>query len=353
MPAGARQHSRAGSGPGYVEADLEHELGVWDAQRLPLQLGVERVPAVAAWVLPCRPGADHHAEARGDRLGPAEARVPLVGAVGVEGNITDGRQRELVQDAWIVDGERRREDAVAANSVRIGGREPQGRGCAREGAPAAERILGVGMGRSSSLKECERAPEGARGESTVRLRGEAPGRDLAGRDRREERRGRAARGSRARRCRAAPARPAGPAGQTPRPARRSGRADIDRSNDRTARACRARSVIVDVGAELRRVAEDRLELGGDRRVIGAGESGRSERGGCRGGEQLNNERERDDEGGQGRAKPAAPNFARRTRRFPFGPPPPTSIRYFVRKENARRTRSASAPGAQLVTAAAR
>src|SRR5271154_2722332 len=76
LPAGARQDSRAGSGPGYVEADLEHELGVWDAQRLPLQLGVERVPAAAAWVFPCRSGADHDAEPGSDRLGSAEARVP-------------------------------------------------------------------------------------------------------------------------------------------------------------------------------------------------------------------------------------------------------------------------------------
>ena len=79
-----------------VEADLEHELRVWDAQRLPLQLGVEPVPAVAAGVGPGGSVADHHAEARGDRLGPAEARVPLVGAVGIVGNPADGRQRELV-----------------------------------------------------------------------------------------------------------------------------------------------------------------------------------------------------------------------------------------------------------------
>src|SRR6202012_114723 len=72
LPTGARKDSRAGSGPGYIEADLEHELGVGHAEGLVLQLGVERVPAVAAGVLPCRSGADHHAEARGDRLGPAE-----------------------------------------------------------------------------------------------------------------------------------------------------------------------------------------------------------------------------------------------------------------------------------------
>ena len=59
-----------------------------------------------------------------------------------------------------------------------------------------------------------------------------------------------------------------------------------------------RAVIVDVGAEFRRVAEDRLELGGDRRVIGAGEVRRCERGGRRGGEKLNDERERDNERGQ-------------------------------------------------------
>ena len=60
-------------------------------------------------------------------------------------------------------------------------------------------------------------------------------------------------------------------------------------------------VIVDVGAELRRVAEDRLELGGDRRVISASESRRGERRRGRGCEQLNDERESDDKCGQGRA----------------------------------------------------
>ena len=96
MPAGAGIDSRAGSSPADVEADLEHELRVWDAQRLPLQLGVEPVPTVAAGVRPRGTVADHHAKAWGDRLGPAEARVPLVGAVGIVGNPADGRQRELV-----------------------------------------------------------------------------------------------------------------------------------------------------------------------------------------------------------------------------------------------------------------
>ena len=48
-------------------------------------------------------------------------------------------------------------------------------------------------------------------------------------------------------------------------------------------------MIVDVGAELGIVAEQRLELGGDRRFVGAGEGGRRERGRRRDGEKLNEE----------------------------------------------------------------
>jgi hypothetical protein len=55
-------------------------------------------------------------------------------------------------------------------------------------------------------------------------------------------------------------------------------------------------VVVDLDAELGRIPEQRLKLGGDRRVIGAGESGRGHRRRRRGGEQLNDERERDAEG---------------------------------------------------------
>jgi hypothetical protein len=47
-----------------------------------------------------------------------------MGGVGVEGSITNGGEREFVAHAWIVDGERGRKDPVAANGVRIGGREP-------------------------------------------------------------------------------------------------------------------------------------------------------------------------------------------------------------------------------------
>jgi len=63
-----------------------------------------------------------------------------------------------------------------------------------------------------------------------------------------------------------------------------------------------RFVVVDLNAELRRVAEQRLELGGDRSVIGAGESGRGERWRGRGGEKLNDQRKRDEERGQRRSE---------------------------------------------------
>ncbi len=54
-----------------------------------------------------------------------------------------------------------------------------------------------------------------------------------------------------------------------------------------------RFVVVDLDAELGGVAKERLELGGDRRVVGAGESGRGESRRRRGGEKLNDERKRD------------------------------------------------------------
>ncbi len=55
-----------------------------------------------------------------------------------------------------------------------------------------------------------------------------------------------------------------------------------------------RLVVVDLDAELGGVAKERLELGGDRRVIGAGESGRGHRRRRGGGEKLNDERKRND-----------------------------------------------------------
>jgi hypothetical protein len=60
-------------------------------------------------------------------------------------------------------------------------------------------------------------------------------------------------------------------------------------------------IVVDLDAELGRVAKDRLELGGDRRVIGAREGRRGKPRRRRSGEKLDDERERDEERGQSRA----------------------------------------------------
>jgi hypothetical protein len=59
-------------------------------------------------------------------------------------------------------------------------------------------------------------------------------------------------------------------------------------------------VVVDLDAELGGVAKERLKLGGDRRVIGAGESGRRHRRRRCGGEKLNDERKGDEKGAQPR-----------------------------------------------------
>jgi len=56
-------------------------------------------------------------------------------------------------------------------------------------------------------------------------------------------------------------------------------------------------VVVDLYAELRRVAKQRLKLSGDRCLIGAGESLRGLSRRCRGGEKLNDERKRDQKRG--------------------------------------------------------
>jgi hypothetical protein len=61
-----------------------------------------------------------------------------------------------------------------------------------------------------------------------------------------------------------------------------------------------RFVVVDLDAELGGVAKERLKLGGNRRVIGAGEGGRGKRRRRRGGEKLNDKRECDNEDGEGR-----------------------------------------------------
>jgi hypothetical protein len=75
-------------------------------------------------------------------------------------------------------------------------------------------------------------------------------------------------------------------------------------------------VVVDLYAELGGVAKERLKLGGDGRVIGASKGGRGHRGRRRGGEKLNDERERDNEGGQRRAsRRSIAASPRSTRRF--------------------------------------
>ena len=129
-----------------------------------------------------------------------------------------------------------------------------------------------------------------------------------------------------------------PLGQSRQVGRNIGRGGLSReAAERTLIAARAGAVlagsapIVGVGAELSRVAEQRFKLGGDRGVIGAGESGRSDRGRRRGGEKLNEERERDQERGQGRASlaRAAPRASRpkrkcpRARGLPNRPPRPS------------------------------
>jgi hypothetical protein len=55
-----------------------------------------------------------------------------------------------------------------------------------------------------------------------------------------------------------------------------------------------RFVVVDLDAELSSVAKERLELSGDRRIIGAGESGPGKSRRCRGREKLNDEGKRND-----------------------------------------------------------
>jgi hypothetical protein len=59
-----------------------------------------------------------------------------------------------------------------------------------------------------------------------------------------------------------------------------------------------RFVVVDLDAELSGVAKERFELGGDRRVIGAGENGRGKSRRRGRGKKLNDERKRNGPGRQ-------------------------------------------------------
>ena len=106
-----------------------------------------------------------------------------------------------------------------------------------------------------------------------------------------------------------------------------------------------RAVVVDVGAELGIIAEQRLELGGDRRFIGAGEGGRRKRGRRRDGEKLDEERERDDERGQ-RRTPRTPS-PRSAGDSLFGPDRPCGTPYAP----ARRSGKTVAPASRDKTAA--
>ena len=82
-------------------------------------------------------------------------------------------------------------------------------------------------------------------------------------------------------------------------------------------------VVVDLDAELGGIAKERLKLGGDRRVIGAGESGRGYRRRCRSGEKLNDKRKRDEKRGPGRAPSDRAPFPRRVPSANFRRPRPT------------------------------
>ena len=120
------------------------------------------------------------------------------------------------------------------------------------------------------------------------------------------------------------------------------------------RVLAGRAVIIDVGAKRRRVAEERLEFGGDRRIIGAGEGGRGERRRGSSGEKLNDERERDDEGGQtANATPPRQTSPDATRRFLWAAAVHVDLPFRL-KENARRTVAHRRAGRNsFVTAAAR
>ena len=85
-----------------------------------------------------------------------------------------------------------------------------------------------------------------------------------------------------------------------------------------------RFVVVDLDAELGGIAKERLKLGGDRRVIGAGESGRSKGRRRRGGEKLNDERKRDEKCGQGERNHVRRRFVRRLSSANVWRPRPTN-----------------------------
>jgi hypothetical protein len=111
-------------------------------------------------------------------------------------------------------------------------------------------------------------------------------------------------------------------------------------------------VVVDLDAELRRIAEDRLEFGGDRRVVRAGEGRRGKRGRGRSGEKLEDERERDDERGQSPAALTRAELRPTHLPLPFGAAVHVDSLLGPGRER-RPNGSGSVHGAQFVMAAAR
>ena len=93
-----------------------------------------------------------------------------------------------------------------------------------------------------------------------------------------------------------------------------------------------RFVVVDLDAELGGGAEKRLEFGGDRRVIGAGERGRGHRRRRRGGEKLNDERNGDEKCGQRRAKSRRAKLRATRSPLPLGTTPVHETRFFARRK---------------------
>jgi hypothetical protein len=118
-------------------------------------------------------------------------------------------------------------------------------------------------------------------------------------------------------------------------------------------------VVVDLDAELGGIAKERLKLGGDRRIISAGESRRSKGRRRCGGEKLNDEREHDKEGRErrperGRAALSAPVPKRKfsaAEAHQNIPPMPYSVAERTRERNSApflsRARPPSARGALI------
>ena len=147
-----------------AEAGRGHELELRDAHELIFRLGLDAVPAEAAGVQPGRARADRNREVGEDGLRPFAADVEFLHAVRVLRQPGDGGKGEFIGDAGIVDRQRGGEDAVAADGVGVGGdgsqRDERAGKRARGQADREKRH----ERKTSSLKECERTPKGARAE---------------------------------------------------------------------------------------------------------------------------------------------------------------------------------------------